>query len=134
MNPPGLNLLLADFILVVHFVFVLFVVIGYLLIVIGRFAGWSWIYRRLFRIGHLAAIGFVVAQSYLGRYCPLTIWENELRRQAGQGGYEETFIRHWLARLLYYDAEPGVFIAVYTVFGLLVLATMIADRKKFYRA
>ena len=127
MNQTSLNMLFADLILVVHFIFVLFVVIGFLMIVIGRFIGWSWIYDRAFRIGHLVAIGYVVAQSYLGRYCPLTIWENELRGRAGQGGYEESFIQHWLQRLLYYDAEPWIFGVVYSVFGLLVLAAMLVD-------
>lgn len=127
MNETGLNLLLADFVLVVHFIFVLFVVVGFLVIVGGRFIGWSWIYHRVFRIVHLVAIGFVIAQSYLGQLCPLTIWENVLRVRAGQGSYQESFIRHWLQRLLFYDAEPWQFGIVYTVFGILVLAATVVD-------
>ena len=130
MSATNLYLLLADFILVVHSVFVLFVVAGFLVIVFGRFIGWSWIYNRVFRISHLAAIGFVVLQTYLGQLCPLTIWENILRARAGVGGYEESFIQHWLQRLLYYEAEPWEFGVVYTVFGILVMTVTVLDWKK----
>ena len=130
MSATNLYLLLADFILVIHSVFVLFVVAGFLVIVFGRFIGWSWIYNRVFRISHLAAIGFVVLQTYLGQLCPLTIWENILRARAGAGGYEESFIQHWLQRLLYYEAEPWEFGVVYTVFGILVMTVTVLDWKK----
>jgi len=130
MSRTDINLLLADLILVIHILFVLYAVVGFLFIVCGRFAGWSWIYNGVFRILHLLAICFVVMQAWFGRLCPLTIWENALRSRAGQGAYEESFIQYWLQRLLYYDAEPWVFGAIYMVFGVLVLAAMIADRKK----
>jgi polyferredoxin len=133
MSPAEINLLLADLILVVHVLFVLFAVLGFLLIVFGRFAGWSWIYNGVFRILHLVAIGFVVIQAWLGRLCPLTVWENALRSRAGQGAYEESFIQHWLQRLLYYDFEPWVFIVIYTVFGVLILAATMIDREKIGR-
>jgi hypothetical protein len=130
MSQADINLLLADLILVVHVLFVLFAVVGFLFIILGRFTGWSWIYNAVFRILHLLAIVYVVIQAWLGRLCPLTVWENALRSRAGQGAYEESFIQHWLQRLLYYDAEPWVFGIVYTVFGVLVLTATIVDRKK----
>ena len=133
MNDGGLNLLLADFILIVHFIFVLFVVAGFLAIVFGRFIGWSWIYHRLFRVCHLVAIGFVVAQSYLGQICPLTIWENALRARAGHDAYTESFIQHWLQRFLFYDAEAWQFSIAYTIFGILILAVTVVDWKKIRR-
>ncbi|MBT8443044.1 MAG: DUF2784 domain-containing protein [Gammaproteobacteria bacterium] len=113
--------LLADAILLVHFAFVAFVVVGFLLIVVGLIAHWKWVRNRTFRIAHLCAIGVVVAQAWLGVICPLTVWENELRRRAGQDAYAETFVQHWLHELLFYDAEPWVFTAIYTVFGAVVL-------------
>ncbi len=121
MNDGGLYSLMADTILVIHFAFVLFVVFGFLLILIGLLARWSWVHNRNFRIAHLAAVGFVVLQAWLGRLCPLTIWENELRRRAGQSGYTETFIEHWLRDILFYQADPWVFTTIYTCFGALVV-------------
>lgn len=133
MSQVDINLLLADLILIAHVLFVLFAVFGFLLIVFGRFVGWTWIYNRTLRILHLLAITFVVLQAWLGRLCPLTVWENALRFRAGQGAYEESFIQHWLQRLLYYDAEPWVFGMVYTVFGVFVFAATMIDWGKIGR-
>lgn len=121
--------LLADSILIVHFAFVLFVVIGFLLILIGLLAKWSWIHNRSFRITHLAAIVIVVLQAWFGQLCPLTVWENTLRQRAGESGYAESFIEHWLHEILFYEAEPWVFTTVYTVFGMLVLVVWFLGRR-----
>ena len=121
MNDAGLYGILADAILVIHFVFVTFVVMGFVLIRRGLRARWRWIHNRVFRVAHLVAIGIVVLQAWLGQLCPLTIWENELRNRAGQSGYAETFVEHWLHKVLFYQAEPWVFTAVYTGFGVLVV-------------
>lgn len=133
MASPTFYRFLADTVLVVHFSFVVFVVVGFLLILIGPVFQWRWIYARLFRWLHLAAIGVVVAQVWLGRLCPLTIWENELRRRAGQAGYDTSFIQFWVQRLLYYDFPPWVFGAVYTIFGALIVALLWRDRKHLRR-
>jgi hypothetical protein len=111
---------LADAILVMHFAFVAFVVVGFVLILLGLLRGWAWVRDRRFRHAHLAAIGIVIMQAWLGRICPLTIWENELRRLAGQAPYVETFVQHWLHRWMFYDTAPWVFTAIYTAFGALV--------------
>ena len=121
MDGPLVFRLLADAILLLHFAFTGFVIIGFLLILVGLMAGWRWVHNRRFRLTHLAAIGIVVAQAWLGRICPLTTWENALRHRAGQDVYTETFVQHWLHRILFYDAEPWVFAAIYTVFGALVV-------------
>ena len=104
MSDAGLYGLMADTILIIHFTFVVFVVIGFMLILIGLFARWSWVQNPMFRIAHLAAVGFVVLQAWLGRLWPLTIWENEWRRRAGQLEYTETFVEHWLRDILIYLA------------------------------
>ncbi len=120
MNDVTLYRLMADAILLVHFAFVLFVVVGFALILVGLGARWRWVHNRAFRIAHLGAIGIVVVQAWLGRLCPLTVWESALRRRAGQPDYEETFVQHWLHQLIFYQAESWVFTAVYTGFGALV--------------
>ena len=121
--------ILADAILIVHFAFVAFVVVGFLLILIGLLAKWSWIHNRIFRIAHLAAIAVVVLQAWFGQLCPLTIWENDLRRLAGQSGYTESFIEHWLHQILFYQAEPWVFTTIYTIFGALALVAWYVGRR-----
>ena len=120
--------ILADAILIVHFAFVAFVVFGFLSILVGLLARWSWIHNRVFRIVHLVAIAVVVLQAWFDRICPLTLWENELRRRAGESAYTETFVEHWLHKVLFYQAEPWVFTTIYTVFGGLVLLAWFLGR------
>ena len=129
MNDGALYSFMADAILVIHFAFVVFIVFGLMLILIGLLARWSWVQNPTFRIAHLAAVGFVVLQAWLGQLCPLTIWENELRRRAGQSGYTETFVEHWLRDILFYQAEPWVFTTIYTCFGALVMLVWFLGRR-----
>jgi hypothetical protein len=132
MNDTGLYLLLADAVLVIHFLLVDFVVFGLLVIAFGRLMGWAWIYSRIFRVSHVIVIGIVVAQAWLGRLCPLTLLENFLRVRAGGAGRTGTFVGYWLHRVLFYTTEPWVFVAVYTVFGGLVLVFLAIDRKRIF--
>lgn len=120
--------LLADAVLLLHVGFVLFVVLGLVLILVGGVAGWSWVRNRWFRWLHLAAIGIVVLQAWLGVVCPLTLIENALRAQAGQAGYPGEFIAFWLRYALYYQAPPWVFTVVYTAFGAMVLIAWVFVR------
>ena len=129
MNDARLYSLLADTILVIHLSFVVFVVFGFMLILLGLLARWSWIHNRKFRITHLTAIGYVVLQAWFGQLCPLTVWENDLRRRAGQSDYAETFIEHWLHELLFYQAEPWIFTTIYTGFGALVVLVWFLGRR-----
>lgn len=112
---------LADAVLLLHGGVVLFVVLGLPAIVVGNHLRWAWVNRRGWRVAHLLAIGVVALQAWLGRYCPLTVWENALRAKAGQTGYEASFVQHWVERLLYHDAPLWLFALMYTGFGLLVL-------------
>jgi uncharacterized protein DUF2784 len=111
--------LVADAILAIHALFVLFVVGGLVLILLGA-RRWSWVRNRAFRILHLAAIAFVAAEALLGITCPLTIWE-DMFRAAGPG--QRSFIGRWVARLLYYDFPEWVFATAYCAFALAVLWT-----------
>ena len=129
MNDAELYGLLADTLLVIHFAFVIFVVVGFTLILLGLLARWSWVHNRIFRIAHLAAIGIVVLQAWFGQICPLTLWENKLRHLAGQSAYAETFVEHWLHEVLFYEAEPWIFTTIYTAFGALVVLVWFLDRR-----
>lgn len=112
---------LANLVLVLHVVVVLFVVGGLVLIVLGNWRRWSWVNAWWFRLAHLAAIAVVVAESWFGIVCPLTTLEAWLRVRAGAPLYGGTgFVEHWLQRLLYYDAPAWVFTLGYTAFALLV--------------
>ena len=110
--------------LLVHAGFVAFVVGGWFLTCVGGLRGWRWVHRPWFRGTHLIAIGFVTVQAMLGRICPLTTLENDLRERAGtKPVYEDTFIRHWVGRFVFLDFDPWVFTAAYLIFLGLVAAT-----------
>ena len=117
---------LADLVLVTHAAYVLFVVGGQALIVIGWIRGWEWTRGRVFRLLHLVAIGLVMLEAWLGINCPLTILENFLRFQAGAAAYENSFIGHWLRWVIFYAAPEWIFALIYTVFTALVILTWLA--------
>ena len=128
--PPSLLLLLADAILILHVLFVTFVVLGLFAVYVGYFLNWQWVRNRIFRIVHLCAIGYVVVQAWLGVVCPLTTWEMALRAKAGAGTYSGSFIQHWLHSLLYFTLPAWVFVVVYTLFGSLVLVSWLVVKPR----
>lgn len=123
MSAESFYLLAANAILIFHSLFVVFVVLGLALIYLGKWLSWSWARNYWFRLVHLAAIIFVVVQSWVGVICPLTTWEMQLRELAGGEIYKGSFIQHWLQILLYYEAPEWAFMVVYTLFGGLVFAS-----------
>lgn len=116
-----MNLLLADFILLFHALYVGVVVCSVPLIMIGGWCGWRWVRSPLYRFIHLAMIGIVVVEVFIGMACPLTIWEKALRAQPGSGE-EPGFIAHWVGRALFHHYPQWVFNTAYIAFGLLVLS------------
>ncbi len=123
-------LVAADAVLLLHVLFVIFVISGLVLILVGKLRDWSWIRNPWFRVAHLGAIGVVVLQSWFGAICPLTTLEMALRRRAGDAVYSGTFISHWLDSILYYRAPAWVFAVCYTAFGALVLLSWIWVRPR----
>ena len=113
--------MLADAILVVHFAFVLFVVLGFALVLLGGALGWRWVRNRTFRYAHLAAIVFVAAEALAGVACPLTVWENALRQASPAG---PSFVGRWVSRLLYYDLPEWAFTVAYVLFATAVAVTL----------
>ena len=132
MKSGALLLFAADLVLLTHVLFVVFVVFGLLLIFAGKARGWSWVRNPWFRVAHLAAIGVVVVQSWLGAVCPLTTLEMTLRQKAGDAVYPGSFVAHWLETILYYRAPAWVFAVCYTVFGAVVVASWFWVRPRSY--
>jgi hypothetical protein len=101
---------LADTILAVHALIVAFIVSGFLLIPLGAWLKWGFVRRRWLRLAHLVGILFVAAQTVLGFFCPLTVWEDLLRDGATR---DIGFIARWVRWILYYDVPLWVFGAIY---------------------
>ena len=134
MTTDRLYAFAADAMLVTHVLFVIFVVLGLILVFAGKFMSWQWVRNPWFRVGHLLGIGVVVLQSWFGVICPMTIWEMELRSKSGHAFYEGSFIMHWLNELLYYQAPSWVFTVCYTFFGGLVLSSWFVVRPRSFSA
>lgn len=84
-------LILADAIVVIHLVFVLFVVAGGLLAL--RWHRVTWL--------HLPAAVWGALTEFLHIVCPLTYLEDRLRKLAGGTGYSGDFVSHYLLPILY---------------------------------
>ncbi len=112
----------------------MFVLFGLVLVIIGGLRSWAWVRNPWFRWAHLAAIGVVVLQAWLGVICPLTTWEMALRERAGDATYSGAFVAHWVESLLYYQAPAWVFGLAYTVFGVLVALAWFRVRPRSFRA
>ena len=115
---------MADAILVVHFLIVLFIVGGLLAVWAGAALGWRWVRNPWFRYLHLAAIGFVALEALLGVMCPLTVWEDALRGAHGPSGGSESFIARWVRYFLFYEAPEWLFTAAYVAWAAATLATL----------
>ena len=119
--PPTFAAWLADAVLVLHVGVVAFVVLGTLAIVLGGWRGWRWVRGLRWRVAHVVLMGVVAVQAWLGALCPLTVWEQALRRRAGEAIHAQSFIEHWLSRLIFFEAPWWMFVAAYSTFAGLVL-------------
>lgn len=100
--------LAADVVLIAHFAFVLFVVLGGLLVL--RWPRVAWIHVPIAIYG--AAIEFV------GFICPLTPLENSLRARGGEAGYSGGFVEHYITATIY---PSGLTRRIQLVLGIGVL-------------
>jgi len=112
---------LADLVLVLHGLFVAFVALGFVAIWVGHLAGWRFVCDIRFRLAHLLAMACVLAESLFGMTCPLTTWESELRLRTQEGGYEGSFVQHWVGRLLFCECSERTFTVLYAAFFALIL-------------
>ena len=83
--------IVADLLVLLHLAFILFVLLGGLLVL-------RW--RRLLWL-HLPVVAWGAAIEFVGWVCPLTPLENRLRAAAGDAGYGGGFIEHYLIPLIY---------------------------------
>jgi hypothetical protein len=100
--------LLADAVLVVHLMFVLFVGLGAFLVL--RWPQLAWL--------HLPAALWGAYVEFSGRICPLTPLEVFFRRRAGEAGYEGGFIEHYVTAWIY---PEGLSREIQIAIGLTVL-------------
>ena len=113
MDFRWLQALAADALLTVHFIAIVFIALGGLLV---------------FRCPRVALIHIPLALwgvmlEFMGWICPLTPWEQALRRAAGEVAYSGGFINHYLMPLVY---PEGLTRPIQWMLGSLVLVFNLA--------
>ena len=130
-----MNAFLADLVVIIHFAIVLFMVVGLLLILLGGLRRWRWVRNPWFRLSHLGIMAYIAFNARRGELCFLTLWERDLRREAGQRFEEEmSFIGQLFREALYVDVPQRDLDKIYMVFAAVVMVSMLAIRPRFRRA
>lgn len=98
--------ILADAVVLVHFLWILF-------LIFGVFFGVRW---RFIKVLHLLGLGFVFIMQVFGWYCPLTYLEVWLRlRHDPSLVYRGSFIIHYIEKIIYIELSS------FQIFGLTIL-------------
>jgi polyferredoxin len=116
--------MMADVLLVVHFLIAAFIVLGLVAVWLGAALDWRWVRNPWFRYLHLGAIAFIAAEAVLGIACPLTVLEDALRGGRSLNGGAESFIGRWVRALLFYQAPEWVFTTAYLAWATATLVTL----------
>ena len=116
-------LFIANGILAVHLGFILFAVFGGLLVFYIKWMPWM----------HIPAAFWGALIEFSGWICPLTPLENHFRGLAGQAGYDNGLIHHYLLKIIYPDGltrQVQIFLGLgVLIFNLLVYAVYLKKRK-----
>ena len=110
----------ADVVVLAHLSFVVFVVVGGFLVL-------RW--PKLIYL-HIPAALWGAWIEFAGWICPLTPWENALRRMAGDAGYEGGFIEHYLLSVLY---PRGLTTQIQVLLGTAVVAVNVLAYTLYWR-
>lgn len=114
-------LILADFLVLLHLLFVVFVVAGGFLLL--RWPKIAWL--------QLPAAVWGAYIEFSSGICPLTPLENHLRALGGEAGYSVSFVERYLMPILY---PANLTVPIQIVLGGLVVAVNIAAYALAYRA
>jgi uncharacterized membrane protein len=113
-------MLAADFVVLVHFLWIIFLIFG---VFIGR-------KYRAIKIFHIAGLGFSVVMQILGWYCPLTYLEIWLRQKhAPLLSYSGSFIVYYMEKLIYIKIAPWI-IFVLTLILISITAYIYYGKRK----
>ncbi|MDJ0956712.1 MAG: DUF2784 domain-containing protein [Arenicellales bacterium] len=82
---------LADVVVFAHFIFIVYAVLGGMLVMKWRWTAYL----------HIPVFLWGVLIEAFGWICPLTPLENDLRTAAGLAGYSSSFIDHYLIPIVY---------------------------------
>ena len=117
---PTIYRTLADVVVTLHFGFVLFVVLGGVVVLRWRRAAYA----------HLPCAAWGALIEFGGWVCPLTPLEKHLRTLGHQAGYAETFVEHYITRVMY---PAGLTRGMQLAIGAFVIAVNVAVYWRVFR-
>jgi hypothetical protein len=117
--------LLADLVLVIHALFILYAVVG------GLACFW---HRRLVWV-HLPVVTWAALVVLFAWPCPLTPLEIHLREQAGQTAFQGSFVEHYLLHFIYPEGltrgiQIGLGLGVLGI-NMLIYGLLLKKKRKF---
>ncbi|MCX7759994.1 MAG: DUF2784 domain-containing protein [Hydrogenothermaceae bacterium] len=110
--------LLYELTVIIHFLWILFLIFGYL--IGSRYSFVKYI--------HISGLVFAIFLEIFNLPCPLTLLENYFRKEAGLKTYEEGFISYYLEKIIYIEIEP--FIIFILTIALIVVNIYLYSKKE----
>ncbi|MBW2249700.1 MAG: DUF2784 domain-containing protein [Deltaproteobacteria bacterium] len=114
--------LMADIVVVIHFAFTIFVLLGGILTIWWRKVVWL----------HIPAAVWAAFIEFAGWICPLTPLENRLRIKGGEAGYPGGFVEEYILPVIY---PAGLTREIQIILGILVITVnLVIYWKVFHKA
>ncbi len=111
--------ILADAVVLIHFLWILFLVFGAI----------PGVRRRIIKMFHIAGLAYALVIQTVEWYCPLTHLEVWLKSKYAAGPtYGEPFVVHYIEELVYLDVSRNL-IAAFTLVICLVNGWIYFGRK-----
>lgn len=119
--------LLINMIIGIHFLCILFIVLGFILTMHALFFRKEFFDRWLFRSVHLLGIVYYALLSMFGQYCPLTLIEKWLRSSYDASSvYTGSFVVHYVRKLIYPRIDYSIIKVSSILIGLFIVVVFIA--------
>lgn len=99
---------MADIVVLLHLIFILFVLMGGILAIWWRKVAWV----------HIPAAGWGVLIEFAGWFCPLTPLENRFRIKGGEAGYPGGFVEEYILPVIY---PAGLTREIQIILGIFVI-------------
>ncbi|MGC8616982.1 MAG: DUF2784 domain-containing protein [Desulfurella sp.] len=112
---------LADVVVVIHFLYAATIIVGLILIYIGKYIKWHFVKNATFRIIHLVMIMIVAFESVFHIECPLTYIEYKLLSLAKMHYQNTPFIAGFINKILFWNLPNEFFDILYIALAIFIL-------------
>jgi len=106
---------LADLVLFVHIVVIIFNLFGLIVIPLGAWRRWTFVRIFWWRALHLVSLGIVALQALFGRACFLTLWQDALMHPLGEVERDQPLIQRWVMTLIFWHLPLWTFTTLYVL-------------------